>query len=314
MFKKFMAKIGVGAAKVDLVLDRQHIELGDLVEGHFRVQGGAVEQKINKISADLVIQVKAKDRYISQAIASIPVSSGFTIGVNEEKVLPFSYRLPQDLLISRSGVSYTFQSKLDIAGGVDGSDHDAVKVLPPARFLNLIRALELLGFQEKYDSGKFNGHTQEFEFAPTTHFKGQVQEIEFEAALDSNGIRLLLEVDMYQFFGFSEKELRQELYFSNEQLEDVDGLSRQLQSIITEMLDNPQAYPASRYKVHGHGYRGHRGHGLTGAMGGFAAGIIGGLVVGALMEESVEAFAGEDVEGGEEDGGLGDFFGGDEDF
>ncbi|TCP58145.1 sporulation-control protein [Tumebacillus sp. BK434] len=318
MLKKFMAKLGVGASKVDLVLNKQHYELGEEIEGVFRIQGGSVEQQINRITADLLVTIRVRDRVISHPVTSIPVSSSFVIRPEEQKELPLRFTLPLNMPISRTGVTYHFATRLDIAGGVDGSDRDPVQICPPERFNSIIRALDLLGFQEKHDSGKFNGYSQEFEFYPTGAFKGQVQEVEFEAAIEADGIRLLLEVDMYQFFGFGEKELRQEIFLSNEQLADARALSHHLEAVIQEMLQNPHAYPASRYRTHGHAMpgRGHRGSGLGGAMGGFVAGMVGGMVIGALMEEGMEALAGgeESADGGLFDGfdDFGGFDGGDD--
>lgn len=207
-------------------------------------------------------------------------------------------------------MSYHFATRLDIAAGIDNLDHDPIQVLPPQRFLNIIHALEDLGFREKMDSGKFNGYSQEFEFFPTAVFRDRIKELEFEAAIEDQGIRLLLEVDMVTLpFGLGEKELKREVFFNNELLNNVATLSVALQQTIEEMLQNPQGYPASRYpRYHGHGA--HRSGGLAGAMGGFAAGMLGGMMLEELLggEEGMD-FAGEEGEG---EGGF-DFFGGGDD-
>lgn len=306
MLKNFLAKLGVGAAKIDLVLNKSHFELGEMVEGQFNIQGGAVEQHINRIDADLEIQIRVKDRIISHNVATIPISPAFTIQPNEKKVLPFHYPLAIDMPISRGGVSYTFITRLDIAAGLDGSDSDKISIVAPARFEAIVQALDILGFREKHGSGSFNGYTQEFEFTPMRAFKGQVDEVEFEASIEPDGIRLLLEVDMLQLFGFSEKELKQEIFLTNDQLKDVHSLSKHLEGIIAEMLQNPHAYAASRIpKPHGHKHA-HRGYGLSNAMGGMVAGLVGGLVLSAIFEAGAEALEGDEF-GGEDDGGFFDF-------
>ena len=273
MLKKFMAKLGVGAAKIDLVLNQQHYELGDVVQGCFRIQGGSVAQHINRIDVDFEIQIRVRDRVITHTIARIPVSDAFEIQPNEQKELPFSHHLPLSMPISRGGVSYTFNTRLDIASGVDGADYDRLMIMAPVRFETIIQALDIIGLREKADSGKFNGYTQEFAFYPMGgQFKGQLDEVEFEAAIEEDGIRLLLEVDVLTMFGFGEKELKQEIFLSNEQLANVHELAKHMEAVIREMMENPGAYPASRYRTapgYGHGHSRGR-HGLTNAMGGLA--------------------------------------------
>ena len=56
MFKRVLAKLGVGSATVNLVLDKDEYTLGDTVEGQILVEGGTVEQRINKIDVDLVTE------------------------------------------------------------------------------------------------------------------------------------------------------------------------------------------------------------------------------------------------------------------
>ncbi|MGB8954925.1 MAG: sporulation protein [Tumebacillaceae bacterium] len=316
MLKNFLAKLGVGAAKIDLVLNKQHYELGDVVQGCFHVQGGSVAQHINRIDVDFEIQIRVRDQVITHPIARIPVSDAFEIQPNEQKELPFTHPLPVSMPISRGGVSYMFNTRLDIASGIDGADHDQILILAPVRFESIIQALDIIGLREKADSGKFNGYTQEFEFYPMGgQFKGQLDEVEFEAAIEEDGIRLLLEVDLLTMFGFGEKELKQEIFLTNEQLADAHALARHLEAVIREMMENPDAYPASRYRTaHGHGHGHSRGHGgLTNSMGGLVASMVGGLVLGALASEAIDLVGDEvavgDVEGGIDDGGdYGDDF------
>jgi sporulation-control protein len=312
MFKKIMAKMGVGSAKVDLVLNKPEYVLGETVEGQFYVEGGAVEQQINRIGVDLVLKVHVKDKNFSKVVTSIPVATSFVIHSNEKRVFPFTYNLPNNLPISRGGISYGFVTRLDIAAGVDHLDHDFIQVTPPEQFNNIIKAFDALGLREKADSGKFNGYSQEFEFFPTIFFRGQVQEVEFIAGIEEEGIRLLLEVDMPTLpFGLGEKELKREVYFNNSELNNVQTLSARIQEVIEEMLNNPNMYPASHYpKQHGFDH-GHHSGGFAGAMGGFAAGMFGGMLLEDMLDDAVEDIAfGEEEEA--EEGIFDDFFGGDD--
>ncbi|MHB8171038.1 MAG: sporulation protein [Thermincolia bacterium] len=300
-----MAKIGVGSAKVDLVLGKPEYLLGEVLEGEFRIKGGSVEQKVNKLDVDLTLRVNANGKEHSQVVAAIPVTSSFIIQSSEDKVIPFTYRLPNNLPLSRGGVSYCLVTRLDIAGGTNNKDQDYVQVVPTVRFNNIIRAMEQLGIREKPTSGKFNGYTQEFEFFTTGDFSDKVKEVEFAAAIDEPGIRLLWTLVATRHFDLGEKKLKREIFLSNEMLDDISVLSNHFKEIMAEMLQNPQAYPASRY--HQQNGQGRQGGVLTGAIGGFAAGMFGAMLL--------EDFIGGDEEEGEEgeEGGFGDFFGGEED-
>ncbi|HZG70001.1 MAG TPA: sporulation protein, partial [Chondromyces sp.] len=192
MFKKIMAKIGVGSAKIDLILPQSAYMMGDTVAGELVIQGGAVDQSINKIDIDFIIQIHTSKQIHQQVIQKIPFPEAFTIHASERKALPFSFTIPQDVLVSGSKVSYLFKTNLDIAGGIDSGDHDPIQILPPKRLDHLISAFEELGFRESHDSRSFDGYTQEFEFFPTSFLRGQVNEVEFAAALEEDQIRVLL--------------------------------------------------------------------------------------------------------------------------
>lgn len=320
MFKKFLAKLGKGSAQVDLVLKNNQFQSGDLIEGELIVQGGTVEQEINKIEVDLYLYVRVKTQEYTYKILSIPFLQPFKIQPSERKSLPVQAHLPDNLPLSSYTVHYFFVTNLDIAGGVDSSDRDYIEVVPPHRLNQLLAAFDQLGFREKQDSRSFNGYTQEFEFFPTTFLHGRVEEVEFVVAFEPDQLRLLVEVDKYSFFG--EKEIKREITISNDLLNDLPALTNYLQQVLQEIVENPDAfsYPYSMYGTgHSHHYHhAHRHSNFAGALGGFAAGVVGGMILADILndddeetEEDGGLFAEED--NGEESGGFfDDLFGGDE--
>jgi sporulation-control protein len=310
MFKKIMAKMGVGSAKVDLVLRDNEYTLGDVVEGDLVIQGGTVEQYINKIDVQFMLALRTKRNEHRQPIATIPFPCRFTIGAGERKVLPFTYQLPKDLLISSHAVAYYFTTNLDIAAGVDSQDNDYIRVNPPQRFNAIIAAFESLGMREKHDSRAFDGYAQEFEFFPTTFLRGQVSEVEFIAAIEEEHIRLLIELDLPSFG--RETEIKREVVLPNDLLADIHRLTDHLQQVMEEMVENPHAYMQYHNMTqHGHDYY-HRHSGFGGAIGGFAAGLLGGIVLSELMEEVMDGVgdleSAFDGDAGDDGGGFGDFF------
>ena len=285
MFKRVLAKLGVGSAQVNLVLDKDEYRLGDTVEGQLLVEGGNVEQYIRKIDVDLVLEVQVKERLFSHTVERASFHDSFYVAPSEKKVLPFTFTLPHNLLISGNSVRYQFVTRLDIADGLDHSDRDPLRVLPPERLDNVLKALGRLGFREKHDSRSFDGYVQEFEFFPTDFMRERIEELEFVAAFEENGIRMLLEVDLRTLFG-GEKELKREVLLENTLLEDEAALAMHFQELIGEMVENPGRFSGFRSgHVHPHEAFSHYG----GAIGGLAAGVLGGLVLSELMEEAAEA-------------------------
>jgi sporulation-control protein len=308
MLKKLLSKLGVGSAKVNLVLHHPHVRLGEKIEGEFFIEGGTVEQHIHKLDVELHLIVRTDGHEHRRTVAVIPVSPSFTIKPGERKVLPFSYVLPIHLPVTRHGVYYTFVTRLDIAQGVDALDRDAIHVLPPLPLEKVFHALDKLGFREKSTSGKVTPYGQEFEFFPTEAFRETVQEVELLAFLEENGIRLHMEVDVFSgLFGFSERELKREIFFTYDEINDVEGLTQKLYMLLQEMVQQPQLYVGAPYVPHHSGYYSphhpnyhphpshHHGHGMMGAIGGFAAGMLAGMVAEELIEDVVEdAFDVED--------------------
>lgn len=286
MFKRVLAKLGVGSAKVNLLLDKEEYTLGDTVEGELLVEGGTVEQYIQKIDVELVMEVQVKERVFSHIVETASFHTPFHVAPFENKVFPFTFTLPNNLPISGKTVRYHFVTRLDIADGIDHSDRDPLIILPPERLNNVLKALERLGFREKRNSRSFDGYVQEFEFFPTDFMRERIEELEFVAAFEENGIRMLLEVDLRTLFG-GEKELKREVLLENALLEDEAALARHFRELIGEMVENPERFSRFRFGHHAHPHEAFSKYGS--AIGGLAAGVLGGLVLSELMEEAEEA-------------------------
>ncbi|UOE76185.1 sporulation protein [Parageobacillus thermoglucosidasius] len=317
MWKKLLSKLGVGAAKVDLVLHHPRVRVGEQLKGEFLIEGGTVEQHIRKLEVELQLMVQADGKAYQRTVAVIPVSSSFTIHPGERKALPFSYVLPLHLPITRPRVRYAFVTRLDIADGVDAFDQDAIDILPPLPLEKLFHALGNIGFREKPSSGKITAYGQEFAFFPTKEWMGVVEEVEFSAQIEENGIRLYLEVDVRSGFGgFHETELKREIFFSNEEIENVEEMPGKLRAVIGEMIQQPRSYvgpshvPYSSYPSQ-HVSHHHGGHGMMGAIGGFAAGMLAGMVAEELLEDVVEDALDDGIEDVMDD--IGDWFDGGDD-
>ncbi len=287
MFKKLMARFGKGAAKVDLVLDKNQFRLGESVEGKLVIEGGEAEQKINKIDILLQVAIRHDETESVHTVATIPVNESFTIHPGEHKEFPFKYLLPYDLLISGNHVTYFFSTNLDIASGVDQKDRDYIEIVCPHPLQMILDALTRLGFREKHESRKFNGRGQEFELFPTDFLQGRAEELEFIAAVHPDGVHMLVELDLYSFG--DEKELKREVFIPKHLLESEEELVKEIKAILEEMANyGTGGYYHDTHYQYGHGHHGHSSSGLKGAVGGFAAGVIGAMVVDEVVDELFE--------------------------
>lgn len=195
MFKKFLSKIGIGAATVNLVLDQQTARVGEEVTGTLQIQGGKVPQHIKAVYVNLYIKAQMGDKTAHRKIASIKAGANIRLISGQNLRMPFRYTLPE-LPQSSKYVSYSFQSSLDIPGALDPLDFDAFNVQPRAEVEMVQQALQSLGFQEKYESGEFNGYYQEFEYKATSSpFKGRIDELEIVMLPGNAGVELHIELD-----------------------------------------------------------------------------------------------------------------------
>lgn len=242
-----MAKMGVGSAQIDFQLNGNQFRLGDTVEGQFQIVGGTVEQAINGITLDLNLRMKYEDSAVYPVVARVPVSGAFTLQPGERKTLEVHFTLPENLPISRRQASYYFTTSLDIQEGLDSSDKDSISLLPAPRFETVLDAIAELGFREKHDSGEYNGYNQEFAFSVSREFAGRLNELEFEAAVEPDGVRLLMELDMPTLLGFSEVEVKREVFLPNDLLADRAQVAAFLRRAIAETLDNPRSHGGKKH-------------------------------------------------------------------
>ncbi|MBS7531029.1 sporulation protein [Hazenella sp. IB182353] len=281
VFRKVLAKLGKGAAQVDLVLSKPEISLGEQLEGELVIQGGTITQEINKIDVDFMIQIQNDEHQHTELVHRIPLHTAFTIQAGEHKTCPFSFDIPENLLLSGAYISYYFKTRLDIADGVDSLDHDAIQILAPARLKHVFIALEKLGFREKVDSRSIEDGMQEFEFGPLAPRPDGVKEVEFYAVLEDDGIMLFMEVEKVD--GFIEQEFKQNVWIDNEMLMDIDQLVVFMENLLQSNghFVNPSVFQKKDFY---HRYF----SGSKGAVGAFIAGVLAAEIFEDVIEDAFE--------------------------
>ncbi|OPX85727.1 MAG: Sporulation-control protein spo0M [Pelotomaculum sp. PtaB.Bin117] len=208
LFKNLLAGLGVGAAKVDLEINRAKVALGEVIEGEVKISGGNVDQQVEKINITLVLDSRYKhdDKYVNirREIGTLKVADSMLIKAGSpEKTIPVRLQLPYDIPVSRGKTRYYFVTNLDIKKAVDPKDIDDVVVLPNPYMQMVFDALSMLGFRDKPSSGDYNGRFQQFEYKPTKFMARELDELEFYFVAEESQLYIVMEIDKKTrgFFG-----------------------------------------------------------------------------------------------------------------
>ncbi|MYL18539.1 sporulation protein SpoOM [Halobacillus litoralis] len=204
MFKKLLASVGVGSAKVDTQLEKDQFIPGEDVHGKVVVQGGDVEQSIDAIHIFLMTEAvrEVDDRKVKEKVSlqKYAVSGPVTIQGGETKEIPFSIQIPFHVPASLGRrLPIWFETGLDIPRALDPEDRDPVTIAPHPYIETILDALEnQLGFRLRkveMEYSKRHGYVQEFEFAPGENYRSYLDELEAVFFLQENHVEVMLEVD-----------------------------------------------------------------------------------------------------------------------
>jgi len=205
-FNQLLASIGIGSAKVDTRLKGGQVRVGEQLEGVVHIQGGSTEQHIDDIYLHLMTQYtrEQNDRRVTvnTAVTKWQLSSAFTIHAGESKQVPFAFTLPLNTPVSSSRTPVWLRTGLDIALAVDPGDNDRLQVLPHPHMQAVLDAVTSMGFQPKAVTSEYSMRlgrglpfVQEFEFYPSSSFRGSVKELELVFSVEPEGVEVIVEVD-----------------------------------------------------------------------------------------------------------------------
>ncbi|MCG8634329.1 MAG: sporulation protein [Desulfobacterales bacterium] len=215
MFKKLFAKVGIGAAEVDAILDTDHFAPGGRVKGRILIKGGQVEQEVAAIILKLMTLAKQEgediDLEMGHAIAEYRVADPFTLQPGDEREMPFSFDLhpetPMTVLeVPNNRSKVWLETALDIEMALDPKDRDYLNIHPAPVVCHFIDALEKNGFKMvKADVEKGflrgdgfesrSGCYQELEFKPSGFGFSSVREVELSFILAGDNVHVLIELD-----------------------------------------------------------------------------------------------------------------------
>ncbi|TRZ37838.1 sporulation protein SpoOM [Niallia circulans] len=209
IFKKALASVGVGAAKIDAVLDKRDYMPGEKLAGEINIVGGNVEQNIEAIYVRLYTEYEVehddKKETRTALIGEFMAAGAFTISVKEKKVIPFSGTLPHDIPYTIGKTKVWISTGLDIKQAIDPSDVDPINIIPSPLVDEVFRAFQELGFKMKSGVCKEAGRrhqlrlpfVQEFEFIPYAgDFRGKLDEVELVIlSSGENAMEVMLQID-----------------------------------------------------------------------------------------------------------------------
>jgi sporulation-control protein len=124
ILRKYMSLIGIGAAEVDLVLEKTRFSMEDSIKGRFLIKGGTIRQQIKRLECDLVMYDDVNK--CESVIDSITILSSKMIEAEECYEIPFSYQLPSTISASSNNRSYRFVSRIVFDEGVKSKDEDEI--------------------------------------------------------------------------------------------------------------------------------------------------------------------------------------------
>ncbi|MEF1309233.1 sporulation protein [Vibrio mytili] len=213
MFKKLKASLGIGAAKVDTILQEMSVYQGATLQGYVQITGGDVEQKIDaitiKLNTEMKVEVDDSVSYQTFTIDQLKAVEPFVIQPNEEKQVPFQLKLHDETPITlvnalKNQCHVWLETTLDIDFAMDPRDRDYIEVKPLPVASRVIQAIEQAGYtMVKADvekgflrGGAFtsrSGVYQELEFRNNGFVT--TKEIELSFILQGQVIHCLAEVD-----------------------------------------------------------------------------------------------------------------------
>lgn len=205
--KKTLARIGIGAAEVDAVLDTDRACPGEHINGTIHIYGGETAQVIDKIDMALMTQYRQKtDEGYSHVICPLSkakVGEGFEVKPGEQSNLPFTLQVPWETPLTLGSTQVWVQTQLAVDMALDPADRDQLHIEPTPGMATVFQAVEQLGFTLRKADCELNRRTgrpvpfvQEFEYRPGGAYANRLSELEMIMMADANGVQIWLESDV----------------------------------------------------------------------------------------------------------------------
>jgi len=213
--KRVLSSVGIGAAKVDTILQGDQFVPGEIIEATVNMKGGSTEQEVEALYVSIhctyereveAIDEEDEDTEITSVflLDKFHVADAFTIAPGEEKSFSMSFQLPFNTPLTLGKAKVWVQTGMDIKRAIDPKDRDYIRVVPGELVRALFDAIRGLGFDlkevecEAVPSGfpRPQPFVQEFEFRPLGGpFRGRLDELEIICFPGSNSVEVFMEID-----------------------------------------------------------------------------------------------------------------------
>lgn len=210
VFKKLLARVGIGAAQVDTHLFQNSLIPGELLAGEVYVRGGDATQEIDDIYLKIATEYEREyeqndeERTVREECVLVKylLSERFSLQPKEEKVISFSLQLPYETPLTIGCQPVYLRTGLDIKSAVNPRDRDEIAVQPHPLMQGVLEAVEQLGFRLHEVDCEYTPHfhrsypfVQEFEFKPTGKYRSHLDELEVIFRLSPEQLEVLLQID-----------------------------------------------------------------------------------------------------------------------
>ncbi|MGY0218171.1 sporulation protein [Endozoicomonadaceae bacterium StTr2] len=215
MFKKLLASVGIGGAKIDTRLTSTNLMPGHPFTADIVIKGGDVDQQVSGLSLALMTEAKAEvdDETVYETVVldRWQLNENTTIEAGKEYSIPFSAVLHPDTPITslggrRNQSKVWLQTGLEVDMALDPGDQDYLNVEPTPAMQTLLYAMQECGYSLKkadVEKGFLNGHGfssttgcyQELEFVPSGITLFGVNEVEVSFIPREGQMNALIEVD-----------------------------------------------------------------------------------------------------------------------
>ncbi|WP_240056622.1 sporulation protein [Bacillus mesophilum] len=126
MLQKYMCMLGIGSAKIDLVLPKYEFTVGENIEGQFNIAGGFISQPLKRIECDLIMHCEKRE--IDEVIGSSTILTSKIIKPKQTQSITFSYQLPEELPETSVNPQFKFRTRLIFHEGVKSADTDNIVI------------------------------------------------------------------------------------------------------------------------------------------------------------------------------------------
>ncbi len=253
VFKKLLASVGIGAAKVDTRLYDDSLIPGEMLSGEVHITGGDAFQEIDDIYLYVATEYKREvnDSTVTEkcVLAKYHLSERLNLQPKAAKVIPFWFQLPYQTPLTIGHQPVYLRTGLDISSAIDPTDTDYIHVNPHPLMQQVLDALKNLGFQLHQVDCEYHPHlgssypfVQEFEFRPIGKYRGHLDELEVIFSLNSIQLEVFLSLDKRArgFGGFLAEAFDMDEHYDRFQVTSayLNRPGRDLEAMIDRIIQN----------------------------------------------------------------------------